>query len=29
LLVTGLAVIAFPHQAEGSLIYRDGKLVGS
>jgi K+-transporting ATPase ATPase C chain len=29
LVITGLAKIAFPRQAEGSLIYRDGKLIGS
>ena len=29
LLVTGISMWWFPHQAEGSLIYRDGKLVGS
>jgi K+-transporting ATPase ATPase C chain len=29
LLVTGLARILFPSQAAGSLVYRDGKLVGS
>jgi K+-transporting ATPase ATPase C chain len=29
LLITGLAKIAFPRQAQGSLIYRDGKLIGS
>src|SRR5271169_4748291 len=29
LVITGLARVAFPHQAEGSLIYRDGKLIGS
>jgi len=29
LLVTGLAAIGFNHQANGSLIHRDGKLVGS
>ena len=28
-LVTGLARALFPHQAEGSLIVRDGKVVGS
>jgi K+-transporting ATPase ATPase C chain len=29
LLITGMAKVAFPRQAEGSLIYRDGKLIGS
>jgi len=29
LLVTGLSYLLFRHQAEGSLIYRHGKLVGS
>lgn len=29
LAVTGLAQLAFPHQADGSLIRRDGKPVGS
>jgi K+-transporting ATPase ATPase C chain len=29
LVITGLAKIAFPRQAEGSLIYGDGKLIGS
>ncbi|MBU0606827.1 MAG: potassium-transporting ATPase subunit C, partial [Armatimonadetes bacterium] len=29
LLVTALAQLAFPHQANGSLISRDGRAVGS
>jgi len=29
LLITGVAKVAFPRQAEGSLIYKDGKLIGS
>ena len=29
LLVTGLSALAFRHQADGSLVYRNGKLVGS
>jgi K+-transporting ATPase ATPase C chain len=29
LVITGVARVAFPRQAEGSLIYKDGKLVGS
>jgi K+-transporting ATPase ATPase C chain len=29
LVITGVANLAFPRQAEGSLIYRDGKLIGS
>ena len=29
LLITGLSALLFGHQAEGSLIYRHGKLVGS
>jgi K+-transporting ATPase ATPase C chain len=29
LLVTGLSALFFRHQADGSLIYRDGRLVGS
>ncbi len=28
-VVTGIAVTAFPHQAAGSLVVRDGRLVGS
>lgn len=28
LVVTGLAQAAFPHQASGSIVYRDGKAVG-
>lgn len=28
-VITGLAKVAFPRQAEGSLIYKDGKLIGS
>jgi K+-transporting ATPase ATPase C chain len=28
-LVTGLARVLFPHQADGSLIERDGKVIGS
>jgi K+-transporting ATPase ATPase C chain len=27
--ITGLAQVLFPHQAEGSLIVRDGKVIGS
>ncbi|HMH29000.1 MAG TPA: potassium-transporting ATPase subunit KdpC [Steroidobacteraceae bacterium] len=27
--ITGVAKLAFPHQAAGSLIYQDGKLLGS
>jgi K+-transporting ATPase ATPase C chain len=29
LLVTGVSALAFDHQANGSLVYRNGKLVGS
>lgn len=29
LAVTGVAKVAFPHQAEGSLIVKDGKVIGS
>jgi K+-transporting ATPase ATPase C chain len=29
LLMTGVASVAFPHQAEGSLVHRNGKIVGS
>ena len=29
LAITGLAGVLFPHQAEGSLVARDGKIVGS
>ena len=29
LVITGVAKVAFPRQAEGSLIYNDGKLIGS
>jgi potassium-transporting ATPase KdpC subunit len=29
LVIVGAARAAFPHQAAGSLIYRDGKLIGS
>jgi potassium-transporting ATPase KdpC subunit len=29
LLIAGAAKVAFPRQAEGSLIYQDGKLIGS
>src|SRR5271156_3063587 len=29
LVITGAAKALFPHQAAGSLIYQDGKLIGS
>ena len=29
LVITGVAKAAFPHQAGGSLLYQDGKLIGS
>jgi K+-transporting ATPase ATPase C chain len=29
LVITGVAQVAFPRQAEGSLIHQDGKLIGS
>ena len=29
LLITGIAKLAFPRQAEGSLVHADGKLIGS
>ena len=29
LLITGIAKLAFPRQAEGSLLHADGKLIGS
>ena len=29
LAMTGIAVLLFPHQAQGSLVERDGKIVGS
>jgi K+-transporting ATPase ATPase C chain len=29
LLMTGFASVAFPHQAQGSLVHRNGKIVGS
>jgi potassium-transporting ATPase KdpC subunit len=29
LVITGVAKVAFPRQADGSLIYQDGKLIGS
>src|SRR5487761_676217 len=29
LTLTGLAMVIFPHQAQGSLVTRDGKVVGS
>ncbi len=29
LIITGAAKVAFPRQAEGSLVYQDGKLIGS
>jgi K+-transporting ATPase ATPase C chain len=28
-VITGIARVAFPRQAEGSLLHRDGKLIGS
>lgn len=28
-VMTGFAAVAFPHQAQGSLIHRDGKVIGS
>lgn len=28
-IITGVSTLAFPHQAAGSLIYQDGKLLGS
>ena len=29
LAITGLAQVLFPHQANGSLIVKDGKVIGS
>jgi K+-transporting ATPase ATPase C chain len=29
LAMTGVAQVAFPHQANGSLIEKDGKVIGS
>ena len=29
LIITGAARVAFPHQAAGSLVYQDGRLIGS
>jgi K+-transporting ATPase ATPase C chain len=29
LLMTGVASVAFPHQAQGSLVHRNGRIVGS
>ena len=28
-VMTGFAAVAFPHEAQGSLLHRDGKIVGS